>query len=295
MYSGSGDAFAARTLSWVDRTGSATAIPAPARTYFYVRISPDGRRLSLDVRDAEEDIWIWDLERETITRLTDRPGADQYGLWTLDQRVVFTSAAKGRMELFQHRPDGVGQPQQLTDMTGAQEKLTLFPNAITRDGKVIARAARLGRSNDLFLIDPNGDRRPTLLLSTEHDERNATLSPDGRFMAFESDLSGRGEVYVRPFPNVNDGQWQVSTGGGAEPLWSPTGREIFYVAGNRLMTVPVDTSRDIVLQKPMQLFEVTPYYFGGVGRNYDVTGDGMRFAMVTNPVNKDSATAPLSC
>ena len=292
VYSGSGNAVAARSLAWVDRNGTAIAIPAPPRNYFYARISPDGSRLSLDVRDQEEDIWIWDLKRETISRLTDKPGPDQYGLWTADQRIVFSSVLQGRAELFHHRPDGVGQPQPITDT--AADKLTAFPNAITKDGKVIFRAVVPGRSNDLFVVDLNGDRQHKVLLSTEHDERNASMSPDGRFMVFESNLSGRNQVYVRPFPNVDAGQWQVSAGEGAEPVWSPTGREIFYIAGNVLMTVQVDTTRDIVLEKPVELFEVTPYYFGGIGRNYDVTANGQRFVMVANPVSKETRTAPIT-
>jgi serine/threonine-protein kinase len=293
VYSGAGSASAARALAWVDRRGTSTPIAVPTRNYFYARISPDGSRLSLDVRDEAEDIWIWDLRRETMTRLTDKPGSDQYGLWTADHRVVFSSVMTGKMELFIHRPDGIGQPEQITDT--AADKILPFPNAITKDGKqVILRAAPTGRQNDLFLADVGGDRKVRPLIATEHDERNATLSPDGRYMAFESNLSGRLEIYVRPFPNVDTGQWPVSSGGGGEPLWSPTGREIFYLSGSQLMAVPVDTSRELVLGKPAPLFDVTPYFFGGLGRNYDVTADGTRFVMVTNPTNQETRTVPIS-
>ena len=293
VYTTSGNVTAARTLSWVDRTtGAATAIAAPPRNYYYARISPDGSRLSLDVRDQEEDIWIWDLKRETMSRLTDKAGADQYGLWTADHRVVFSSEAAGRMEIFHHRPDGIGQPEQITDT--AEAKLVPFPNAVTKDGKqVIFRSGQGSRKNDLFVVDVGGDRKGRPLIATEHDERNADLSPDGRFIVFESDLSGRFEVYVRPFPDVDAGQWPVSTAGGQEPRWSPTGREIFYLAGNRMMAVEVDTSRDIVLKKPAPVFDVSPYYFGGAGRNYDVTRDGKQFIMVTNPVNAETRTIPI--
>ena len=293
VYTSSGNVTATRTLSWVNRTtGAATPIAAPPRNYYYARISPDGSRLSLDVRDQEEDIWIWDLARETMSRLTDKAGADQYGLWTADHRLVFSSEAAGRMEIFQHRPDGIGQPEQITDT--AEAKLIPFPNAVTKDGKqVIFRSAQGGRRNDIFVVDVGGDRKGQPLIMTEHDERNADLSPDGRYIVFESDLSGRFEVYVRPYPNVNDGQWPVSTAGGQEPRWSPTGGEIFYLAGSQMMAVEVDTSRDIVLKKPVPLFDVSAYYFGGLGRNYDVTRDGKRFVMVTNPVNAETRTIPI--
>ncbi len=294
MHTGAGSVGAARTIVWVDRSGRETAIAVPPRNYFYVRVSPDGSRLSLDVRDQEQDIWIWDVRREALARLTDKAGADQYGLWTPDQRIVFSSVASGRTELFHHRPDGVGQPEQITDT--ASEKLVPFPNAITPDSKqVIFRATVGGPKNDLFVVDMTGDRKVRTLLATEHDERNAALSPGGAFMAFESDLSGgRFEVFIRPFPNVDGGQSKVSTAGGEEPVWSPNGREIFYLADNKLMAVPVTTSRGLELGRPVALFDTTPYFFGGAGRNYDVAPDGKRFVMVRNPAGEQGRSLPIT-
>jgi serine/threonine-protein kinase len=294
VHTAAGAGAAARTITWVDRTGRETPIAAPTRNYFYARISPDGSRLSLDVRDEDEDIWIWDLRRETLARLTDRAGSDQYGLWTPDHRVIFSSPTSGRAELFRHRPDGVGRPEQITDTTA--DPLVAFPNAITPDGKqVIFRAAVKGK-NDLFVVDMGGDKKPRTLLSTEHDERNAALSPDGAYMVFESDLSGgRFEIFVRPFPNVDGAQIKVSTEGGAEPVWSRDGREIFYVAADKLMAVPVTIRPGgLELGKPAVLFDVSPYFFGGLGRNYDVAGDGRRFVMVKDPAGDFNSSRPVT-
>jgi len=295
VHTSGGSMEATRTLVWVDRSGRETPIAAPARNYFYARISPDGTRLSLDVRDAEEDIWIWDLRRETLARLTDKPGPDQYGLWTRDSRIVFNSSTAARTELFHHRPDGVGQPQQITDTKEAN--LLPFPNAITPDGKhVIFRAAVGGGKNDLFLAEMSGGKHVTKLLGSEHDERNAALSPRGDYMLFESDMSGgRVEVYVRPFPDVDRLQIKVSTDGGQEPMWSQTGREIFYLADGKLIAVPVTiTSSGLDLGKPTPLFDTADYFFGGAGRNYDVSADGARFVMVKNPANQTTATRPIT-
>ncbi|MEX2271832.1 MAG: protein kinase [Vicinamibacterales bacterium] len=297
VYTGAGDAAGRRTIAWVDRAGRETPVAAPVRNYFYVRLSPDQTRLSLDSRDEEQDIWIWDLKREALTRLTDKAGPDNYGLWTPDHRIIFNSEAAGRTELFHHRPDGVGQPQQFTDTLA--EKHVPFPNAVTRDGKqVIFRAASGGRpKNNLFVADiAGGKTNVRTLLATEHDERNAALSPDDAFMAFESDLSGgRFEVFVRPFPNADAWQSKVSTEGGEEPVWSPTGREIFYIAGGKMMAVPVTTSAGAIqLGKPAPLFDVSPYFFGAVGRNYDVSRDGRRFVMVKNPVNAAAQSTPIT-
>jgi Tol biopolymer transport system component/predicted Ser/Thr protein kinase len=269
-----------RTLVWTDRAGRETPIAAPKRNYFYARIAPDGGSLSLDIRDEELDIWIWDLKRETLSRLTDTPGSDAYGLWMPDGRVVFSSTTGGRQEVYYHRVDGVGAPQQITDT--AAGKLQPFPNAVTPDGKqLVFRAAAAGGKNDLFLASIGGDKSYKPLLDTEHDEYNVDFSKDGRFFVFISDHSGRPEIYVRPFPDVNGGQWPVSTAGGTEPVWSKTGREIFYLAPDgKLMAVPVDTTKGVTLGKPQVLFDASAYFFGAIGRNYDASADGKRFIMV---------------
>ena len=179
-----------RTLAWVDKAGRETAIPAEPRNYFYARVSPDGRRLSLDVRDQEEDIWIWDVQRETMQRLTDKAGADQYGIWTRDgERVVFSSVQGPKQELFWHRPDGVGKPEQLSDT--ATDMLVPFPNAMTPDGTQVIFRAPIGGKSDLFVATITGTKSYKRLLVTEHEERNAALSFDGKFMAFESDSLGQ--------------------------------------------------------------------------------------------------------
>jgi eukaryotic-like serine/threonine-protein kinase len=294
VFTGAGSVTVERTLAWVDRTGRETPIAAPKRNYFYARVSPDGTRLSLDSRDEEQDIWIWDVKRETLSRLTDKPGPDQYGLWTKDHRVVFSSLASGRAELFSHRPDGVGQPLQVSD--SAAEKLVPFPNAVTPDGlEVIFRSAAGTPKNDLWIANMK-DRKVRKLLATEHDERNAALSPDGDLMAFESDLSGgRFEIFVRPFPDVEAWQSKVSTEGGQEPVWSPDGREIFYLAGGQLMAVRVSRAAGgIELDKPVALFDVGAYFFGGAGRNYDIAPDGRRFVMVKNPAGAVVQSTPIT-
>jgi serine/threonine-protein kinase len=283
-----------RTLVWVDRAGRETPIAAPTRNYFYARVSPDGSRISLDVRDEQRDLWIWDVRRETLSRLTDRAVPDEYALWTPDQRVIFHSRTGTGFALFRHRPDGVGAPEQVTGP--AAEKLVPFPNAITPDGKqVIFRAAGRGEKSDLFVADIEGARSVRRLLATEHEERNAALSPDGRFMAFESDVTdGRLEVFVRPFPNVDGAQFKVSIDGGEEAVWSPDGKEIFYIANGKLMAVPAAIRGErLELGKPAALFDVGSYFFGGLGRNYDIAADGQRFVMIKNLEDRRNALSPI--
>ena len=286
-----------RLLTWMDRAGHETPIAAPPRNYYYARLSPDGTRVSLDIRAEEENVWIWDLKRENMTRLTDRTGSFQYGLWTPDsKRVVFSSLGLPDNTLMSMHADSTGAPMPIGNF--AKSGIVPYPNAITPDGAtVVFRGSRPSgdpNNNDLFTVSLGGGDAPKTLLATEHNELNATLSPDGKWMAFESNLSGPVEVYVRPFPNVEDGQWKLSTGGGTKPLWSPGGREIFYLSDGKMVAVPVDTMRGFVAGKPEVLFDVTGYYRGGIGRNYDVTSDGRRFIMIKDPPRDGGRSLPIS-
>ena len=137
--------------------------------------------------------------------------------------------------------------------------------------------------NYILAVSLAGDRKVTTLVATDHDELNAVLSPDNQWMAYQSDLSGRMEIYVRPFPNVEGGQTLISTSGGTEPLWAPDGREIFYrSADNKLMSVAVTGRRELVAEKSKLLFDMASYATF-IGRNYDITPDGKRFVMVKAP------------
>ena len=182
----------------------------------------------------------------------------------------------------------LASPELITKASGA------YPNAVTPDGKqLIFRSAVDSKGeNDLFIVSMDGDHRVKTLLGTEFDELNAAISPNGRWMAFESNLTGRAEVYVRPFPDVNAGQWAVSTAGGVKPAWAPNGRELFYLTQDRkLMSVAIDTANGFVPGVPVVLFNASPYFAQGSGRNYDVSHDGTRFVMVKNPTTPSTADA----
>ena len=278
-----------RSIVWVDRSGRETPIRAPARNYYYARVSPNGARLSLDIRDQEQDVWIWD-DRGTLMRLTADSEPDQYGLWTPDgQHVVFQSNRSQKPGIYVVRADGIGSPRLLVTQAAA------FPNAVTPDGKsVIFRAAGAAK-NDLFIVQLEGSGTATPLLATEHDELNAAISPDGKWLAYQSDLQGRMDIWVRPFPDVNAGQVLVSTNGGSEPVWAPSGRELFYLSpDDKIMSVAVTAGKELVPSTPTVLFAAASYYFGGLGRNYDVSPDGKRFVMVKNPATPAPSTTPLT-
>ena len=276
VYAPAGARAVQRSLVWVDREGREEPIAAPPREYFYPRVSPDGTRVAIDVRDQEQDIWIWDFTVETLTRLTLDPALDVYGHWTADgERVLFSSQRSVPVSLYWKTADGTGEAERLTE-----SEISLVINAVTPDGdRAVVRSTTPDRQNDLFTVDlQSGAVKP--LFATAFDELNAAVSPDGNWLAYESNESGQYEVYVRPFPNVEAGRRQISTAGGRKPVWGPTGRELFYLdlTGRRLLAVSVEGGPLSATQTSEVLFEGN-YLFAGVGRNFDVAPDG-RFLMI---------------
>jgi len=278
----------ARTLVWVDRMGKEEPVAAPPRAYEHPRLSPDGTRVALASSDQEDDLWIWDLRRTAFTRLTLDPGTDYYPVWTPNgARIIFTSNRGGQLNMWWQASDGTGAAERLTTSSNPQYPTGLTPNGL---GVVFFETTpTMGR--DLLQLALDGTGRVTPLLQTKFDERNGIVSPDGRWLAYESNSSGAFEIYVRPFPNVGGGQWQVSTAGGTRPLWAQSGKELFYVAADRaLLGVPVEANGATWnAGTPMKLLDGR-YYIGGTsGRMYDVSPDGQRFLMLKGPVTDASA------
>jgi Tol biopolymer transport system component len=277
-------AAAERTLVWVDRQGREEALAALPRPYFQPRLSPDGTRVAVAIADQENDIWVWDLARQTPGRLTFDPAADFAPVWTPDGR---------RLVFFSQRGREPGPFWQLADGTGTAERLSTGapPTGVTPDGTQVLFASTGNR--DLTMVALDGTRRVQALLQNPEVERNGVVSPDGRWLAYESDSSGRFEIYVRPFPNVRAGQWLISTAGGTRPLWAPNGQELFYVApGGALIARRVNPREGAwSAGSPTKVVD-GPYATEGVrgSRTYDVSTDGRRFLMIKQPVSE--ATAP---
>ena len=277
-----------RSLVWVDRKGHEEPINAPPRPWGSPRISPDGTWLLLGMTDQESnDIWIWDFERETLMRLTRDPGSDSLGRWTPDgRRVIFTSDRAGVLNLYSQAGDGTGAAERLTTSANQQ-----FPSSISPDGTLVVGFERLSLAGSTHMAPGSTWRVRSYPMAgpaqTLFDGTWAEFSPNGRYLAYvwaESD-PGQPEIYVRPFPDVDGGRWQISTTGGTRPVWARSGRELFYLdASNTLTAVPVETSGSTFSAgKPAKVFDAR-YSTPLPPRSYDVSPDGKRFLML-----KDSA------
>ena len=289
-----------RSLLWVTRDGREDALKVPPRPYEGIRLSPDGTRFAAAVFDEQNDIWIGDVSRGNLTRLTFDPSLDQAPVWTPDGKYVIWSSQRsmGTPNLFRQAADGTGAFQQLT-----ASPYPTFPTSITPDGsRIVGWENNPATKQDIMSLDAAVPSTPARtvesLIRTPAVEVDAEVSPDGRWLAYESDDSGHADVYVRPFPNVDAGKWQISTTGGTRPAWARSGRELFYLDAEGLLTsVSLDaTGRTLSVGNPARILS-TKYYpgFTGLGldlRAYDVAPDGRRFLMAKAAQVDRNTTAP---
>ncbi len=276
-----------RSLVWVDREGREVPLATPLLPYERPRISPDGTHVVVDVVGRQSgDIWIHDLSRGTERILTTDPARDRAPLWTPDgEQVVFESNRGGSVGLFRKSADAPGDAERLmTDTSGA---VTLEASSWSPDGQLAFwRAPPV----DIGLLSMEGDRTVQMLFDTEVVEAAPAISPDGDWIAYDSNETGQSQVYVQRFPSLGDKKI-VSTDGGAQPLWSPNGDELFYRGPRGMMVVPVETEPTFTPGAPDVLFD-QQYYSVLSRRTYDLAPDGQRFLMVKN-TPEDGAEAPV--
>ena len=238
-------------------------------------MAPDGERIAVSIANQ---VWIYNRARENRTRLTYESGSGQYPLWSPDgKRVTFRSFRGGAYNLYWTPADGSGPEERLTESRNWQT-----PGSWSPDGRLLAfTESNVTTGADIWLLPLEGEREPRPFLETEFDEFQAQFSPDGAWMAYTSDQTGRDEVYVRAFPGPGRMQ-QISLDGGTEPLWRPDGGELFFRNGNEVMAVTIEGGTDFLISNPTLLFE------GAYAPGYDVTRDGRRFLMVQS----DPESAP---
>jgi serine/threonine protein kinase len=267
------------TLEWVSREGAAQPLAATPHNYTFPKISPDGKRVAVGIEEAGGgQVWVYDTTRDALSRLTFDGTTNVDPIWTHDgKRIVFKG--KGN-HLFWQPADGGGAAEQLTSDQRSRNDL---PGNWSPDGQALLFMETLP-VRDLFVFSLK-DRKAQPFDTGEVGASSPCFSPDGRWIAYTSNESGRTEVYVRPYPGPG-GKWQVSTDGGTEPAWNPKGRELFYRSGQKMMTVDYTEQSEFSAGKPKMLFE-GPYVPSPRSlADYDVTSDGQRFLMLKNAEQK---------
>jgi len=282
------EAVNAVSIFWMDQEGKMDPLLSTPRDYLRPRFSPDGKRLAVDFSDGTNlDIWVYDLERETLSRLTFDEGGDRNPVWTPDGRyVTFSSNRQGGVgDIYWKRADGTGEAERLTESSNYQ-----VPSSWSPDGKLLVFwEENLDTQSDLWMLPMEEDEhgalkpgKPKQFLRTSAREDGGNISPDGHWLAYGSNESGRYEVYVRPFPGPG-GKWQISADGGDFATWSPNGRELFYrTLGvlNRIMVVSYSVEGDSFRAGKPRLWSEGQFTVRGGIWNFSLHPDGKRFAVL---------------
>src|SRR5271169_3286023 len=284
----SGSEAALSQLVWFDRKGNAVGTVGKPEVYGNVFLAPNGRSMATDKTDMASlniDVWTYELQSDSAKRLTFDPGIDSVPVWSPDAtRLVFSSNRQTYFGLYVKNSDGATDEKSIV-----QDELGNFPSDWSRDGKYILYC----RGSDLGLLT-FPELKSSLFLKAPSVLRNAQFSPDGKWVAYASNESGKWEIYVTSFPDAR-GKWEVSTGGGEQPRWRGDGKELFYLSLDaKVMAAPVTTGAHFDAGTPVALFQSTPrqpvlVYDLFV---YDVSRDGQRFLINTQV--KQAESAPMS-
>jgi Tol biopolymer transport system component len=266
-------------LTWFDRTGKALGRLGSHQAFRDAALSPDGRHAAAFLREPDEsgDLWLLDVDRDVASRFTFRHAATFLNpIWSPDgSRIVFGSqGADSVMQLFLRSADGNGGDEPLVEAG-----VLAAPTDWSADGRFVAYEKRNEKTGkrDLWLLPMTGDRKPVPYLETPFDKFQGQFSPDGRWMAYVSDESGRWEIYLQPIP-ATGGKWLVSNAGGTQPRWRRDGKELFYLSSElKIMAVEVNLAKTPELSAPRALFPVRIVQNGIGTDEFVVSPDGQRF------------------
>jgi serine/threonine protein kinase/Tol biopolymer transport system component len=275
-------------LTWFDRTGNEVGVVGVPDVYGNVVLAPDGKSVAVDKTDngsQNTDVWTYDLQSGSAKRFTFDPAIDALPVWSPDgARLIFTSSRQQVFKLFMKNADGA-QEEKLVVQTDTDN----FSNDWSRDGKYVLYA----QGRDLWFVT-YPELKSSLFLKAPSTLKNGKFSPDGKWVAYNSNESGKWEIYVTSFPEAR-GKWQVSTGGGEQPRWAGNGREIFFLSPEgKIMAVPVRAGAGFDAGAPVALFQANPRESVALSDQvrYDVNQNGQRFLINTQV--KNTETQPLT-
>ena len=256
------------SVAWMDRKGTMHPLIDTLRGYTTAALSPDGKKIAVGINAANNDIWVYHIARGLLTRLTFGGGNNDFPIWSPDSKYVIYSAEKGKFPNIFRKPwDGGGNEERLSSSPKTQ-----IANSFTPDGKTLS----FDQDGDIWILplDPNGissEQKPSPFVQTPANEGGGLFSPDGRWLAYMSNESGKNEVYVSAFPK-HAGKWQISNGGGAGMIWSRNGKELFFQNGSSLMVVDVKAAATFDYSVPRKLCDVPASVF-----IQDISLDGKQF------------------
>jgi Tol biopolymer transport system component len=283
----SGSGVALSRLVWYDRLGNETGAASKPDVYSNIKLAPDGKTVALDKTDEESNnayVWTYDIQRDGMKRLTFNPAIDAIPIWSPDgAHILFGSSRNQKFDLFVKNADG-GQEEKLLDFDNSA-KVDKYPSDWSRDGKYVLYM----RGKELWAVTLP-ELKARLFMATPGIIRNAQFSPDGKWVAYASNESGKFEIYVTSFPAAQ-GKWQVSSAGGTQPRWRGDSKELFYIAADgKIMAVPVSVGANFDAGAPAALFQAHARELLGTSEQvgYDVTKDGQRFLINTQVKNADT-------
>jgi serine/threonine-protein kinase len=266
-----------RQLVWLDRTGKPSAAGDARKRFEDPRLSPDGRRVALTIRDENDaDIWVYDLSRQSFDRITSSPTTQFSPVWTPDARRLFFVFEEPVFHIYSRAVDGGAEPERVLD-----GPIDVIPLAVSPDGRfLVYQRNDPSTRGGVWLLPLSGDPKPRPFVDTSFREQGGALSPDAQWLAYVSDETGRDEVYLQAFPDRRE-RVSVSTNGGRAPKWSRDGREVFWREGDKMMVAYL---RDGTIGRPSMLFEKRM-------EEYDVAPDGRFLAVLPD---EGAPPAPVS-
>ena len=271
------EAYSVNKIKWVDMRGNFSSLVDTTNSYFSAALSPDGEKVALHVQEANDDIWLYHIGRKSLTRLTFGDGNNGFPVWTPDSRYVIYASEHGHApNIYRKVWDGSGKEERLTTSTQAQ-----YPRSVSPDGKFLAFI----QDGDIWLLPLDGKGKAAPFFESPAIEGDPVFSPDGHYLAYETDESGRNEVVIVPFPTRN-GKWQISSAGGSNPIWSPSGNEIYFTQGSTLFAVSIHSGNVFDYSAPRKILDLS----SSGAFLVDISTDGKKFAVITLP-SKDLSTS----